>query len=196
MTKQEHIGWVTRTSVLVALVLFSGAALASKAGQHRAYVQSGPDRLGSVFYARCVPSGDRGTAGRTQVYQVRGEGDHKVDAYDWYAPGGMVLGWSPIAGKVAVLSLMHDGAAEDWKTQEAIRFSLGGERLASYTNGELIEMGASMAADSADGLHAGFRVIGCEQIPGTNEYDFVIGIDAGKTLRFDITTGRPRQAKR
>ena len=196
MANQKHIGQVARTSVLVAMIMVTGAALAGKVGPHRAYVQSGPDRLGSGLYARCVPSDDRGSAGRTKVFRVRAEGDAVLDEYDWFAPGGLVLGWSPIAGKVALLALMQDEPADDWKAQEALRFAMGGERLASYTNGQLIEMGAEETADSVYGMRAGFRIIGCEQLPGTNEYDFVLGIDDGKTLRFDITTGKPRQAQR
>lgn len=178
--------------ILCVVLLAVGAAVASKAAVQRAYVQSGPDRLGSVFYARCVPDADKGTAGRTEVFRVRAEGDEKVDAYDWFAPGGLVIGWSPIKGEVAMLALMQGERADDWQAQEALRFVLGDEQLASYTNGELIEMGAQMSADTAYGLRAGFRVIGCEQLPGTNEYDFVIEIAGGETLRFDITTGKPR----
>jgi hypothetical protein len=196
MPNQKHITQAARASVLVAIILTTGAALASKAGPHRAYVQSGPDRLGSVLYARCVPSGEKGSAGRTQVFRVRAEGDEALDEYDWFAPGGLVLGWSPIAGKVALLAVMQDEAADNWMAQEALRFAMGGERLASYTNGQLIEMGAKEIVDSVYGRRAGFGIVGCEQLPGTNEYDFVIEIDDGKTLRFDITTGKLRQAKR
>ena len=34
-------------------------------------------------------------------------------------------------------------------------------------------------------------MIGCEQVPGTNDYDFVIE-SKGKRLAFDIVTGKPR----
>jgi hypothetical protein len=38
-----------------------------------------------------------------------------------------------------------------------------------------------------------FRVVGCEQVPGTKAYDFVI--ESGTVqLRFDILTGKPRAA--
>src|SRR4051794_40651858 len=77
-------------------------ALASKPVEPRAYVQSGPD---GVFYARCIPAkGDAKPS--TAIYQVLGETDKLFDRYDWFAPGGVVLGWSPIKGEVAVMAAM------------------------------------------------------------------------------------------
>ena len=187
-----------QSTLFVAIVVtFVCAApiAASKVMQNRAYVTSGPDRFGSVFYARCVPAAARGSAGRTEVFRVREGGDEVVDRYEWYAPCGLVLGWSPIKGKVAVLAIVRDESAAEWGRREQLRFSIGGEHLASYTNDDLIAMGAGRAASSAYGLHAGFSVIGCEQVPGTNEYDFVIEIGPEKRLRFDITTGRVRATR-
>ena len=183
--------------VAIAVLLASAApAPASKAVASRAYVQSGP---GGVFYARCVPAAADGTAGRTDVYAVRADGgDDPRDLYDWYAPGGVTLGWSPLAGKVAVLAVVaEERPGGDWRAQEELRFAIGGKVLRSYTSGELIALGAAERVSSVRGRHAGYRVLGCEQVPGTNEYDFVVEVAGGMTgegtkLRFDITTGALR----
>lgn len=106
--------------VLAAAVL---AVAASKSSANRPYVQSGPD---GVFYARCVPDADTGPAGTTRVYHVGRDKDDLVDAYDWYAQEGATLGWSPIAGKVAVMARRSRAGAE-------LTFHLGGKTLASYT---------------------------------------------------------------
>src|SRR3954469_15421419 len=92
---------------LLAAAAPGPAAAAAKAAGHRAYVQSGPD---GVFYARCVPPAGGGKPGHTDVYRVEGEADKRVDRYDWFAPGGVVLGWSPIKGEVAVMAAT-EGAA-------------------------------------------------------------------------------------
>lgn len=86
---------------LVPLVAVDAEA-ASRAAGNRPYVQASD---GGAFYARCLPAGEKGTKGTTTVYRVRSEGDEPVDRYEWYAPGGVFLGWSPIRGKVAVLAL-------------------------------------------------------------------------------------------
>jgi hypothetical protein len=129
------------------------------------------------------------------VYQVDGDADRLLDRYDWYAPNGIVLGWSPLAGKVAVMSAMA-GPAEDWRQQEEIRFSMGGEKLKSYTSGDLIALGAEDRIDEGGRHRAWFRLVSCEQIPGTNEYDFIVEFPKIKRLRFNITTGELRHPAR
>src|SRR4051794_6172373 len=113
------------------LIAFAEDALAAKPVPNRPYVQSGAD---GVFYARCIPAADAGFAGTTRVYKVRREKDELLDTYNWYAPGGVVLGWSPIAGKVAVL-------ARGGKTGVELSFYLGGKHLASYTAEDLRQFG-------------------------------------------------------
>jgi hypothetical protein len=132
------------------------------------------------------------------VYTVGATDDQRVDRYDWYAPGGVTLGWSPLAGKVAVLAVVAERRQEgDWRAQEELRFAIGGKGIRSYTNGELVALGAAEVISRPLGARAGYRVVGCEQVPGTNEYDFIVEIAGGtkgegKTLRFDITTGELR----
>ena len=182
----------------VALLLApAGRAAADKLAAPRAYVQSGPD---GVFYARCVPSADAArsaAAGRTTVYEVEGERDRVLDRYDWYAPGGVTLGWLPLSGKVAVAAVFDVAAdaAGGWRAQEQLRFSMGGRLLKSYTAADLIALGAAERADSRGRRGAALRVAGCEQMPGTNAYDFIADVGEGRLLRFDITTGEPRAAR-
>lgn len=177
----------TWTAGVVALLLVAaGVAWASKPVSNGPYVQSGPD---GVFYARCVPDAAQGSKGTTTIYRVRKDGDEVVDKYDWYARRGVVLGWSPIAGKVAVLALGGPPAPGSEKPSE-LSFHLGGKRLASYTADDLKEWRAQIAARELVGEErAMFKVVGCEQVPGTNDYRFVIEID-GKKLAFDVLTGK------
>src|SRR4051812_46754455 len=105
--------------VSVVALLCAGAN-ASKTVEPHAYVQSGPD---GVIYARCVP-GKGDVKPHTDVFQVVGENDKLFDRYDWFAPGGVVLGWSPIKGQVAIMAAM-EGAADEWKQSEELRFCIG-----------------------------------------------------------------------
>ena len=165
--------WSALGTVLVAV---AAAACADEAG-NRPYVQSGPD---GVFYARCVPDAVTGSAGRTRVYSVGRDKDDLLETYDWYARG-VTLGWSPTAGKVAVMA-RRNGAE--------LSFYLGGKLLASYTADDLGKLGVEVTKRQNPGGPV-FRVVGCEQVPGTNDYDFVIE-SKGKRLAFDILTGKLR----
>lgn len=72
---------------------------------------------------------------------------------------------------------------------------LGGELLHSYTTQDLVKMGARTAPSfkEVDRTRALFRVVGCEQVPQTNEYGFVIDLGDSKRVSLDIPTGRPRR---
>ena len=78
------------------------SSFASTRLPNRPYVQS---MDGGIFYARCIPAEKKGSKGTTTIYRVEAEADEKLDVYDWYAPEGVILGWSPIVGKVAVMAL-------------------------------------------------------------------------------------------
>jgi len=152
------------------------------------YVQSGPD---GVFYARCIPAALTGTSGSTEIYRVLPEHDERVDRYDWYTKYGVVLAWSPIAGKVAVMAIGPQPSNPENSKAEML-FYLGGKLLKSWTATQLRSLGAEETLEIHDlqrGKHATFQVLGCEQIPGTNEYVFLIQVANGKKLRFNILTG-------
>ena len=161
--------------------------LAMKRVGNEPYVQAmdGP----SVFYARCVPDDAEGNKGRTTIFRVRRTADEKLDTYDWYSPEGVILGWSPLAGKVAAMSLLEPASARDKQIEFA--FHLGGKLLASYTTASLESMGIEIGR-SREGDRAQFKVLGCIQVPGTNEYNFVIESSRGRKYAFDILTGKPR----
>ena len=166
-----------------ALVVTAVPARADERG-NRPYVQSGPD---GIFYARCIPNGNLGAEGTTKVSKVGREKDELLDTYDWYAPDGVTLGWSPIAGRVAVMARGSELGSE-------LSFYLGNKKLASYTVEELGKFGVEVAkrrSTAGPEVKAEFRVVGCEQVPGTNDYDFVIE-SKGQRLAFDIVTGKPR----
>jgi len=156
---------------------FAAPARADEPGS-RPYVHSGAD---GVLYARCVPDQVTGSAGRTRVYNVGRDTDDLIETYDWYAQGGVRLGWSPAAGKVAVMA-RRNGAE--------LSFYLGGKPLASYSADDLGRLGVQVAKRQDPGGPV-FRMVWCEHVPGTNEYDFVIE-SKGKRLASDVVTGRPR----
>ncbi len=158
---------------------------ASKAAPDFPYVHSDLD---GIFYARCIP-GDS-SAAKTEIYQVQKEKDKLVDTYNVYSKNGLRLGWSPIAGKVAMMLIRPEDKADPNKQEELI-FFLGGKRLSHCTTSDLQKLGAKLRPDMRSGNHAQFKVLGSRQVPGTNEYDFVISID-GKEIGFNILTGKQR----
>lgn len=160
-------------------------AFAYKGGGCRPYVQSGPD---GVFYARCVPQGTNCSAGSTDIYLVKSDGDKLVDHYDWFTTGQIVLGWSPIAGKVGVMA-SRSGSPTSFDKQVELSFYLGGKFLKSWTTADLQRLGAEVDYWYGSAKRAVFQIIGCEQIPLTNEYVFTIQLAKDKKLSFDILTG-------
>ena len=181
-----------RLTVCLAIVCLLQGAVFAKRADNRPYVQSGAD---GVFYARCIPAEAEGTGGRTEICRVGMERDEVIDRYDWYTAHGVVLGWSPLKGKVSVLAIIQE-EADEWRRQEELRFMLGGQKLKSYTSADLLALGAGEQVSKPGGQRAAYRVIGCEQVPLTNEYDYVIEVGKDKRLRFDITTGELRSAVR
>jgi hypothetical protein len=95
----------------------------------------------------------------------------------------VVLGWSPVAGKVAVMTRGEKAGAE-------LSFYLGGKLLASYTVADLHKLGVEVTKRTG-GRSTDFRQVGCEQVAGTNDYVFAIE-SRGKRIAFDILTGKPR----
>ena len=181
-----------RILVTFVVVLFAWigllSAFAYKAAANRAYVQSGPD---GVFYARCIPRDNTGSAGSTDIYRVKSDGDELVDHYDWYSPHSVELGWSPIAGKVAVM-VRHRDAPTTPDKQVELALHLGGKLLKTFTTDDLVRLGAEIHADpSGGGKRAEFQVAGCEQMerPNANQYAFTLRLSAGKLVFFNILTG-------
>ncbi len=193
----------------VALLLASslgasiaGDASAAKAAANRPYVES---MKGGAFYARCIPSGKFDSAGSTDVYRVGMEKDERVAHYDWYSRDGLVLGWSPIAGEVAVMARRSEPADSPDKQIE-LGFYLGGKLLRSWSTAELQKLGATVGwvkAEKPMVRGAEFQLGGWEQVDNSNEYVFTVQFAGGKKASFDILTGEvyrphkltPEQAK-
>jgi hypothetical protein len=170
--------------LLLASLLSISGDVASKPVDNRTYIQSGPD---GVFYARCTPKEATGTAGVTEIFKVGKERDEVVSHYDWYTPAGVILGWSPIAGKVGVMA-WHDEAPAAGEKKVELSFYLGGSLLKSWTTADLVKLGAETMI-SHRGEQAVARILDCEQIPGTNQYVFHVLLGGNKTISFDILTG-------
>ena len=171
----------------VAMLAYPARIDAKKVGNFP-YVKSDLD---GFFYARCIPAKAEGREGVTEIYRVRPDKDELTDRYDWYSKQGLFLGWSPIAGKIAVMSLDKE-RGKPLDQQIEITFYLGGKQLKSYTTSELLTLGARLNrkhTDADEGDGAIFQATGSEQIPGTDEYVFSIIVSENKKLSFDILTG-------
>ena len=170
--------------------LVSGAGAEKRVATNQPYVTC----LGGTFYARAIPDEEKGTKGKTTIYRVRRDQDEVIERHVWYAPDGLHLGWSPIAGKVAAMAV---GGTPTKDPSERVEFSfyLGADHLMTYTTADLIKLGLwSNGLQHESRLTHGVRVSGCEQIPRTNEYVFRIVLQTNqgeKTIEFDILTGKP-----
>jgi len=168
---------------------------AAKRDGNFAYVVPGLD---GRFYAKSVPEKNMGTKGTTKVYRVGMDGDELLDSYDWYAPKqfqiGMELGWSPIAGKIAVIR-MHDEPEALADDRVELSFYIGGKFLKSYTVKELVALGMSPlghdAGKKGEGMRewVDYRVAGWELGRKPNEYFWSIVMGDGKKVLFDPLTG-------
>ena len=175
---------VALLSVLLHTV--STSVWASKPVANFPYVHSG---LGGRFYVRCIPDDQKGEKGSTILFRVNKDEDVIVDQYDWYSPKGVILGWSPIAGKVAIMR-RGGQSSQDHKKQVEFSFYIGGEYLKIYTTHDLMAMGAKVSFKSLDGSkRPDIEFLECQQIPRTNEYVFRVKISDNKTIKFDILTG-------
>jgi hypothetical protein len=179
---------------ILLMVATCGQAAAKTAG-NRPYVAAFEEQSG--FYARCIPDKSRGSEGTTQILCLRPEGDEVITTYAWYNRNGIVMGWSPTAGKVAVMRVRQD---EGLAVEKQIEFSfyLGDQFLRSYTTEDLVKLGAKVEPDASareaglgpSSKRAVYRVEGCKQAWNTNDYYFSVKLHETQTLSFDILTGR------
>lgn len=179
--------WHALLLILSAVAFIVAPALASKRAGNAPIVLSGLD---GRFYARCIPAGGDSSKGKTTIYRVEDPKDIVVDTYDFYPNHGMWFGWSPKAGKVAVMTRLTE-QNPDPKKQIELTFYLGGKKLSSYTTEQIWNMGATRKLDMVGGNCADIEIMGCDQIPGTNDYDFVLRTQKKLFIRFDILTGKP-----
>jgi hypothetical protein len=180
-------------TVILLILVTCGHAEAKRAG-NRPYVAAFEEQ--SPFYARCIPDKSRGSEGTTQILSLRAEGDEVIATYAWYNRNGIVMGWSPMAGKVAIMRMRQD---EGLAIEKQIEFSfyLGDKFLRSYTTANLVKLGAKVEPDAsaiegdlgASSTRAVYHVEGCKQVWGTNDYCFSVKLDETRTLVFDILTG-------
>jgi len=135
-----------------------------------------------IFYARSIPKSSKGAEGKTDIHLVGADKDKILDSYNWYSRHTLVLSWSPIAGKVAVLKYDPEN-----KTA-ALSFYIGGKFLKSYSHNDLKAFGVTSIVEGC-GTQMDLRIVGQEQVPGTNKYVFKVDFLSAKVKRFDIMTG-------
>jgi hypothetical protein len=68
-------------------------------------------------------------------------------------------------------------------------FTSAAKLLKSWTTADLNRLGAEVSPSFYGGERAVFQVLGCEQVPRTNEYIFSIKIAKDNKVSFDILTG-------
>jgi len=167
---------------------FASGSSAAKAAVNRPYVAC---MKGGAFYARCIPSGKFDSAGVTDIYSVGKEKDERIAHYEWYSRDGLVLGWSPIAGEVAVMARRSEPADLPDERIE-LSFYLGGKHLKSWSTADLQKLGTTVGwvkAEKPMVRGAEFQLDGWEQIDNSNEYVFSVQFADGKKVSFDILTG-------
>lgn len=188
-------GWVAAAGVAVAVLV--GVGLAGSRVPNRAYVQSGP---GGAFFARATPDGPRGSAGETRVYGVgaRGKPDTLIHTYPWFSPDGVYLAWSPIGGLAAITPsrepLDRTRRRESGRRVE-LSLYLDGKTVREFTADELKALGAKagpFTSAEVEYKSVDIEVVGDGQVPGTNDYEWVVRQDGGPDLRLDVVTGEPR----
>ena len=172
---------MNKIAILIILLaaLITAEASACTRGANRPNVTAMDE---GIFYARSVPAFSTGFEGSTDIYLVDMNGDKKIDSYNWFNRNQLVLAWSPIVGKVAVLR--YDPENED----AAVAFYIGGNLLKSYSHSELKKLGLR-SIDKYCGVRLGLKILGQEQIPNTNDYVFKIEFESSGIRMFDITTG-------
>jgi len=181
-------------TAILLMVATCGHVTAKRAGS-RPYVAAFKEQ--SPFYARCIPDKSRRSEGTTQILRGRRGGDEVITTYAWYNMNGLVMGWSPKAGKVAVMRVRQDeGLAVE--EQIELSFYLGDQFLRSYTTADLVKLGAKVTSDrsaiergfGASSKRAIYRVEGCKQVWNTNDYYFSVRLGGTQILSFDVLTGK------
>ena len=160
-------------------MLFTSNVYACKRAGNRPNVISMEE---GIFYARSIPSNSSGDAGTTEIYLVRKDHDKKIDSYNWFNQGMIVLSWSPIKGKVAVMR--HSNSEKN----HPLSFYLGGELIKYYTKEDLQHFGVKLSRTSC-GERFIFKRLGQYQVPGTNNYVFKIESPSAGIMAFDTITG-------
>ncbi len=168
-------------------VLITTEASACKKSGNRANVTAMDE---GIFYARSIPGSSLGFEGKTDIYLVGTNEDKKIDSYNWFNRNQLVLAWSPIAGKVAILRYDPEN------TDAALAFYMGGKFLKSYSRTELTKFGVKStnefgvkSINEYCGVHLNLKLLGQEQVPNTNDYVFKIEFESSGIKSFDITTG-------
>jgi hypothetical protein len=184
-------------AALAAAALLTGLSVRG-GGENTPSVQSA---FGGSHYVRTVPAAAMGSAGKTQVFRVRSEGDELLDEYPVYMRGELHLGWSPSAGKYAIVHVEPERitSSDDYAKLgkvTSLTFYLGGRQVATLGAKQLEQLGLRHKVTSLVHRQPGqFVVHGIRQVPQTNDYvldiEKAVGPGATETLSFDITTGRP-----
>lgn len=106
-----------------------------------------------VFYARSIPGSPLEVEGKTDIYLVESNEDKIIDSYNWFNRNKLVLAWSPIAGKVAILRYGPENK------DAALAFYMGGIFLKSYSPTELMKLGIK-SIDEYCGVHLNLKLLG------------------------------------
>jgi hypothetical protein len=166
-------------------------------GENFPTVQS---KSGGSYYVRSIPSEDFGTKGKTQVFAVKRTGDELLDEYPVYMRGDLYLGWSPILGKWGVVHLEPARVTSDIDINRGsvtrLAFYMGGKEIFSYSQDDLQKLGLERKVVHLNyNRNGSFMAHGIEQIPGTNNYVFVLERTVNNSsnterILLDITTGK------
>jgi hypothetical protein len=141
-------------------------------------------------YAKCIPTGMRGTDGVTKIYRVEKDKDVLEHAYDWYAIHVYISGASEKTSVVRFgpWSQGHQASSNDL----ALAFYYDGRLLKSYSTLDIVGRPDNVSSSIS---HYGW----CQRIGG---YDWIVSASSptliwgftlktqdGRTLCFSVKTG-------
>jgi hypothetical protein len=168
--------WIVLVALLVSVETFAWKKTAD-----RPYVKS---YLDGSFYVKAVPD----PSAKTMVLAVRKEADEPVDAYDWYDGNArrIELAWSPIAGKIALMHLKVDdtGYPNKPRAVQELSFYLGGKKVRTLNRKDLSSLKVPDSISRSQDI-----LLSSRQVPGTNDYLFVMALPDGNKIEFDILSG-------
>ena len=168
--------------LLSAMLFFTTTTYADEEASNSLYISAnGP------WYAKSIPHESYGTKGRTDVYLATEKADSLQYTYDWYSPGKLRLKQWAWGVSVVRFGPWQRGskASED---DLALAFYNGNELLASYNTLDLAGKPESVSTSTSH--YTVIKKIHGYRWLGSNDYVFEIETEDGRTISFDIATGK------
>ena len=180
-------------ALLSVLAVAPSAVVGDTEGRAQVYVQSSATD-GTAYrgdrYAKCIPSDERGTTGRTLIYKVKAGADELEDAYDWYSWEVYLAGTNQGTLVVRVSSGFRGSGPQ--KEDLAVAFYAHGKVLREYS---AVDVAGGPEGVRVSTSHYAWcrRVIGFRWLTSPRakvlRFGFAVETVDGRLLCFDPRTG-------